>query len=39
MKIRERFSMVDLPVLIITAAIIGHDKYKAFHAGANDILQ
>lgn len=38
-KIRERFSMVDLPVLIITAAIIGHDKYKAFHAGANDILQ
>ncbi|WP_327853035.1 response regulator [Bacillus atrophaeus] len=39
MNIRERFSMVDLPVLIITAAIIGHDKYKAFHAGANDILQ
>ncbi|PTU29476.1 histidine kinase [Bacillus subtilis] len=39
MKIRERFSMVDLPVLMITAAIIGHDKYKAFHAGANDILQ
>lgn len=38
-RIRERFSMVDLPVLIITAAIIGHDKYKAFHAGANDILQ
>ncbi|MBJ7894883.1 response regulator [Bacillus atrophaeus] len=39
MNIRERFSMVDLPVLIVTAAIIGHDKYKAFHAGANDILQ
>lgn len=39
MKIRERFSMVELPVLIITAAIIDHDKYKAFHAGANDILQ
>lgn len=38
-RIRERFSLVDLPVLIITAAIIGHDKYKAFHAGANDILQ
>ncbi|OAL84707.1 response regulator [Bacillus amyloliquefaciens] len=37
--IRERFSMVDLPVLIVTAAIISHDKYKAFHAGANDILQ
>lgn len=39
MNIRERFSMVDLPVLIITAAIIDHDKYMAFHAGANDILQ
>ncbi|BDG81863.1 hypothetical protein BSF_35920 [Bacillus subtilis] len=39
MTIRERSSMVDLPVLIVTAAIIGHDKYKAFHAGANDILQ
>ncbi|KAA6449702.1 response regulator [Bacillus swezeyi] len=39
MKIRERFSMVDLPVLIMTAAIIDHDKYKAFHSGANDILQ
>ncbi|NVB35627.1 response regulator [Bacillus licheniformis] len=39
MKIRERFTMVELPVLIITAAIIDHDKYKAFHAGANDILQ
>lgn len=39
MNIRERFSMVDLPVLIVTAAIIDHDKYKAFHAGANDILQ
>ncbi len=39
MRIRERFSMVDLPVLMITATIIGHDKYKAFHAGANDILQ
>lgn len=37
-NIRERFSMVDLPVLIVTAAI-SHDKYKAFHAGANDILQ
>ncbi|ATH94489.1 histidine kinase [Bacillus glycinifermentans] len=38
-NIRERFSLVDLPVLIITAAIIDHDKYNAFHAGANDILQ
>ncbi|MFN2746767.1 MULTISPECIES: response regulator [Bacillus] len=39
MKIRERFSLVDLPVLIITAAIIDYDKFKAFHSGANDILQ
>ncbi|WP_257784741.1 sensor histidine kinase [Bacillus amyloliquefaciens] len=38
-NIRERFSMVELPVLIVTAAIISHDKYKAFHVGANDILQ
>lgn len=38
-KIRERYSLIDLPVLIITAAIISTDKYQAFRAGANDILQ
>lgn len=38
-KIRERFSLIDLPVLMITAAVIGADKYQAFRAGANDILQ
>lgn len=38
-KVRERFSLIDLPILIITAAIFGSDKYQAFRAGANDILQ
>lgn len=38
-RIREVHSLVELPVLILTAAIIDADKYQAFRAGANDILQ
>lgn len=38
-KIRESHSLTDLPVLMLTAAIINDDKHFAFRAGANDILQ
>lgn len=38
-KIREQYSLTDLPVLMLTAAIINDDKHYAFRAGANDILQ
>lgn len=38
-KIRESYSLTDLPVLMLTAAIINDDKHFAFRAGANDILQ
>lgn len=38
-KIREQYSLIDLPVLMLTAAIINDDKHYAFRAGANDILQ
>lgn len=38
-KIREQYSLTDLPVLMLTAAIINDDKHFAFRAGANDILE
>jgi signal transduction histidine kinase/CheY-like chemotaxis protein len=38
-KIREQYTLIDLPVLMLTAAIINEDKHLAFRAGANDILQ
>ncbi|MCO7125477.1 ATP-binding protein [Sporolactobacillus shoreicorticis] len=38
-KIREQYSLIELPVLMLTAAIINDDKHYAFRAGANDILQ
>jgi signal transduction histidine kinase len=39
MKIREQYSLTELPVLMLTAAILNEDKKEAFRAGANDILQ
>lgn len=38
-EIRRRYSLTELPVLMLTAAIINDDKHYAFRAGANDILQ
>ncbi|SFG85267.1 ATP-binding protein [Sporolactobacillus nakayamae] len=38
-KIRQQYSLIELPVLMLTAAIINDDKHFAFRAGANDILQ
>lgn len=38
-KIRQQYSLIELPVLMLTAAIINDDKHFAFQAGANDILQ
>ncbi|MCL1631383.1 ATP-binding protein [Sporolactobacillus sp. CPB3-1] len=38
-KIREQYSLTELPVLMLTAAIIDEEKHYAFRAGANDILQ
>ncbi|MCO7175118.1 ATP-binding protein [Sporolactobacillus kofuensis] len=38
-EIREQYSLVDLPVLMLTAAIINGDKHYALRSGANDILQ
>ncbi|MHA6534098.1 ATP-binding protein [Paenibacillus sp. BAC0078] len=37
-EIRERFSLLELPVLMVTAAIQPQDKVAAFQAGANDYL-
>ncbi|MGP7816786.1 hybrid sensor histidine kinase/response regulator [Niallia sp. 01092] len=39
MKIREMYSLIELPVLIVTAALIDSDKHFAFQVGANDVLQ
>lgn len=38
-EIRKQYDLTDLPVLMLTAAIINADKHYAFRAGANDILQ
>ncbi|EST11831.1 hybrid sensor histidine kinase/response regulator [Sporolactobacillus laevolacticus] len=38
-RIREQYSLTELPVLMLTAAIINEDKHYAFRSGANDILQ
>ncbi|MFB5763604.1 ATP-binding protein [Paenibacillus medicaginis] len=37
-EIRERYSLLELPVLMVTAAIQPQDKVAAFQAGANDYL-
>ncbi len=37
-EIRKRYSMLELPVLMVTAAIQPQDKVVAFQAGANDYL-
>lgn len=37
-EIRKRYSLLELPVLMVTAAIQPHDKVIAFQAGANDYL-
>lgn len=37
-RIRERYSPLELPVLMVTAAIQPQDKVAAFQAGANDYL-
>lgn len=37
-EIRKRHSLLDLPVLMVTAAIQPQDKVAAFRAGANDYL-
>jgi len=37
-EIRKRYSLPELPVLMVTAAIQPQDKVAAFQAGANDYL-
>ncbi|WP_409345210.1 ATP-binding protein [Paenibacillus sp. MBLB4367] len=37
-EIRKRYSLLELPVLMVTAAIQPQDKVAAFQAGANDYL-
>ncbi|GAF65530.1 hypothetical protein BTS2_2428 [Bacillus sp. TS-2] len=37
-KIRERYNMTELPVLMLTAAILADDIVAAFQSGANDFL-
>lgn len=37
-EIRRRYSLLELPVLMVTAAIQPQDKVAAFQAGANDYL-
>ncbi|WP_168120422.1 ATP-binding protein [Paenibacillus sp. HB172176] len=37
-EIRKRYSLLELPVLMVTAAIKPQDKVAAFQAGANDYL-
>lgn len=36
--IRERFSMVELPILLLTARSSPEDIYTGFHSGANDYV-
>lgn len=36
--IRQTYSLLELPVLMVTAAIEAQDKLAAFEAGANDFL-
>ncbi|MFC4305261.1 ATP-binding protein [Cohnella boryungensis] len=37
-EIRKRYTLLELPVLMVTAAIQPQDKVAAFQAGANDYL-
>ncbi|MEC1716358.1 hybrid sensor histidine kinase/response regulator [Schinkia azotoformans] len=37
-KIREKYSLTELPVLMLTAAILAEDMVAGFQAGANDFL-
>ncbi|AKL97296.1 response regulator receiver sensor signal transduction histidine kinase [Clostridium aceticum] len=37
-KIRENYSLTELPVLMLTAAILPEDMVAAFQSGANDFL-
>ncbi|MDG0810539.1 ATP-binding protein [Cohnella rhizosphaerae] len=37
-EIRKRYSLLELPVLMVTAAIQPQEKVAAFQAGANDYL-
>jgi len=38
-EIRKKYTLLELPVLMVTAAINQQDKVAAFAAGANDFLQ
>ncbi|MFT8317736.1 MAG: ATP-binding protein [Sporolactobacillus sp.] len=38
-SVRKSLSMIELPILMLTAAIVNEEKYYAFRSGANDILQ
>ncbi|WP_338541637.1 sensor histidine kinase [Paenibacillus tundrae] len=38
LEIRKRYSLLDLPVLMVTAALQPQDKVAAFQVGANDYL-
>ncbi|MBM7648422.1 signal transduction histidine kinase [Bacillus ectoiniformans] len=38
-EVRKRYSMTELPLLMLTAAIHPEDMIAAFDAGANDFLQ
>ncbi|MFT8871537.1 MAG: ATP-binding protein [Sporolactobacillus sp.] len=37
--VRRHYSLIDLPILVLTAAIADEEKHYALGAGANDILQ
>lgn len=37
-RIREQYSMTELPVLMLTAALLADDMIAAFQSGANDFL-
>ena len=37
-KIREKYSLTELPVLMLTAALLADDMIAAFQSGANDFL-
>ncbi|WNS41558.1 ATP-binding protein [Paenibacillus sp. MMS20-IR301] len=37
-ELRKRYSLLELPVLMVTAALQPQDKVAAFQAGANDYL-
>lgn len=37
-KIREKYGLTELPILMLTTSIINEDKHYAIRSGANDVL-